>query len=258
MQTARLAGLIVFCVLAGLIGGCVSADQYGDLRVQNRMQQERITELESQLSADNLQIMQLKEQVNAAEAKGSTMSESLAQEIAALEKALDEKQALITRLRERMVRGGGALPIELTTQLEDFAQNNEMVTFDANSGILKFSSDLVFAPGSDKVSQTAASAVKTLCNIINSEQGRAFDIVIAGHTDDQPIKYSKAKHQTNWHLSVHRAIAVLAVMEENGITPTRLSVRGFGEYRPAAENAPGQKGQEKNRRVEIYIVPAGT
>ncbi len=46
-------------------------------------------------------------------------------------------------------------------------------------------------------------------------------------------------------------------MEQSGVEATRLSVRGFGEYRPLEPNAAGKKGNPKNRRVEIYIVPAG-
>ena len=36
-----------------------------------------------------------------------------------------------------------------------------------------------------------------------------------------------------------------------------LAIMGMGQYRPIAPNKPGNGGNEKNRRVEIYIVPAG-
>jgi chemotaxis protein MotB len=65
------------------------------------------------------------------------------------------------------------------------------------------------------------------------------------------------KHPTNWHLSAHRAIAVLREMAKNNVTENRMSVRGFSEFRPMAENAAGKKGNAQNRRVEIYIVPKG-
>ena len=106
---------------------------------------------------------------------------------------------------------------------------------------------------------SAIEAVKSLTAILNSEQGKKFDVIIAGHTDDIPIQKpeTRAKHPTNWHLSVHRAIAVLNVMESNNIESKRLSARGFGEYRPIAENLPGKKGNPQNRRVEIYIVAQG-
>ena len=93
--------------------------------------------------------------------------------------------------------------------------------------------------------------------ILNSEQAKGLDIVIAGHTDDQPIRYSRATHASNWHLSSNRAISVLKVMEANKVAPNRMSARGFGEYRPVEANKQGKKGNPKNRRVEIYIVPKG-
>jgi len=134
-----------------------------------------------------------------------------------------------------------------------------LVTYDADRGIVKFKSDLLFEVGSDKVASEAVKAVKSLCEILNSEEAKKFDIIIAGHTDDIPIKKpaTLAKHPNNWYLSAHRAISVLNVMAESKIDPKRMSARGFGEYRPVAENKPGKKGNPLNRRVEIYIVPEG-
>ena len=156
--------------------------------------------------------------------------------------------------------GGTVLPVELSTLLEDFAKNNDMVEYDSERGIVKFKSDLLFDKGSDQVASTAASAIKSLCGILNTPEGKEFDVLIAGHTDNIPIQKpaTKEKHPTNWHLSVHRAIAVLNVMQSDGIVPERMSVRGFGEYRPIAPNKPNNGGNEQNRRVEIYIIPKGT
>jgi chemotaxis protein MotB len=155
---------------------------------------------------------------------------------------------------------GSPLPAELSTRLEDFAkQNEQLVSFDPNTGIVKFKADLLFEKGSDKVASTATEAVKTLCGILNSEEGKKFDIIVAGHTDDIPILKpdTRAQHPTNWHLSVHRGISVLDIMTSSNIDPKRLSVRGFSEFRPIAPNAPSKKGNAQNRRVEIYIVPEG-
>jgi chemotaxis protein MotB len=163
-------------------------------------------------------------------------------------------------MQKRLLLGGAALPVELNTLLEDFAkQRPDLVTFDANRGVVKFKSDLLFELGSDKVAASAVEAVKALCGILNTEEGKKFDVIIAGHTDDVriAIEATREKHPTNWHLSVHRAISVLDIMVSNNIDPTRLSVRGFGEYRPTVPNLPGKKGNPQNRRVEIYIVPKG-
>ncbi len=114
------------------------------------------------------------------------------------------------------MNGGTALPPELSTFLEDFAKaNSGMVTYDAEKGIVKFSSDLLFNKGSDEVASSAAAAVKKLCEILNTPEAKDFDIVIAGHTDDIPIQKPETLklHPTNWHLSVHRAISVEKIME---------------------------------------------
>ena len=106
---------------------------------------------------------------------------------------------------------------------------------------------------------SAVEAVKSLCKILNSEQGRNFDVIIAGHTDDMRIARPETRknHPTNWHLSAHRAISVLNVMAKSNIAQERMSARGFGEYRPIATNKPNKKGNPQNRRVEIYIVAKG-
>ncbi|MDO8301628.1 MAG: OmpA family protein, partial [Sedimentisphaerales bacterium] len=114
-------------------------------------------------------------------------------------------------------------------------------------------------PGSDQVDPKGKEALKALAGILNSEQGKQFDAVIAGHTDDMLIQKPSTKqaHPTNWHLSAHRAISVLNVMVEDGMESTRVSERGFSEFRPVVPNAPGKKGNSANRRVEIFIVTKG-
>jgi chemotaxis protein MotB len=163
-------------------------------------------------------------------------------------------------MQAQLLRGGVALPMELSVLLRDFAKGNEMVTFDEGSGMLKFKSDLLFKLGSDEVAPEAMGSIKALCTIMNAKEAAKFDIIIAGHTDDVPIKKpaTRVKHPTNWHLSVHRSISVLNLMTANKVGSKRLSVRGFGEFRPAEVNKPGKKGSAANRRVEIFIVPSGT
>jgi len=257
MQTARLSAILVVCACALLFTGCDS--QLQDLRIQNATQQKLIDQLQSELAADNLKIDQLQRQLAEAQQKGGIENETLLQRIAALEEDIAKKKELIASLQQKVLFGGAALPVELSTMLEDFAKGSDMISYDAGRGVVRFKSDLLFEKGSDTVDASAAEKVKALCTIMNSEQGKQFDIIIAGHTDDIPIKRpeTRAKHPTNWHLSVHRAIAVLNVMESSSIDPKRLSARGFGEYRPIAENLAGNKGNPANRRVEIYIVAKG-
>ncbi|MBF0386825.1 MAG: OmpA family protein [Candidatus Omnitrophica bacterium] len=77
-------------------------------------------------------------------------------------------------------------------------------------------------------------------------------IGIEGHTDAAPIKHSGWK--SNWELSSARALSVLHYLIEKNVAPQRLAAIGYGEYRPVAGND-ATEGQQKNRRVEIIILP---
>ncbi|RKY07898.1 MAG: hypothetical protein DRP65_09860 [Planctomycetota bacterium] len=260
MRRAGFLPMVLVIAVAIVTGGCVAQQKFDEVRAQNRIQQQRITDLEGQLASCRLQLDQSVKQLETLQSRNSTDIGAKDAEIAALEKDIEAKKALIGRMQAQLLRSGAALPMELSVQLKEFADRNKMVTFDAASGMLKFESDLLFELGSDKVAPEAVASVKALCDIMNSKEAKDFDVVIAGHTDDVPIKKpaTRAKHPTNWHLSVHRSIAVLNIMTANKVAPTRVSVRGFGEYRPIAPNKPGKKGNPANRRVELYIVPSGT
>jgi len=257
MRTVKLSAILSLFVFVLFLSGCNSEMQ--DLRIQNNTQQKLIDQLQAELAANTLQLEQMKKQLAAAQQTDSIEVEALQQQIAALEEDLAKKKELIASMQQRLLSGGAALPVELSTLLEDFAKQHDMVTYDSSRGIVKFKSDLLFDKGSDNVAASAIEAVQSLTAILNSEQGKKFDVIIAGHTDDIPIQKpeTRAKHPTNWHLSSHRAIAVLKVMESSNIEPKRMSARGFGEYRPIAENKPNKGGNPQNRRVEIYIVAQG-
>jgi chemotaxis protein MotB len=74
---------------------------------------------------------------------------------------------------------------------------------------------------------------------------------VEGHTDNRPIntKY----YPSNWELSAARAASVVHRFARGGISPARLSVIGFGEFRPAQSNDTAA-GRIANRRVIIVIL----
>jgi len=260
MRSVKLSTVLAVVVLSvgmAFVSGCGS--ELADLRLQNNTQAKRIDQLTSELEAARLQLDQLKRQLEAAEQSGGVEVDSLRQKIAALEEDLNKKEELIRSMQEKLM-GVTPLPVEVSTALEDFAAQNDMVEYDADRGLVRFKSDLLFERGSDTVTATAAETVRTLCGILNTDAAKDFDIIVAGHTDDMRISRpaTRAAHPTNRHLSSHRAISVVVVLEGCGLESKRMSTRGFGALRPVAPNAPGNKGNPKNRRVEIFIVPTGS
>lgn len=82
-------------------------------------------------------------------------------------------------------------------------------------------------------------------------KGSRGDIIVAGHTDNVPIK--RGTYKTNMELSTARSSKVaLFLIHRSSVDPKRIATMGFGEYRPIESNDT-PKGREKNRRVEIIL-----
>ncbi|MDA8242726.1 MAG: OmpA family protein [Elusimicrobia bacterium] len=77
------------------------------------------------------------------------------------------------------------------------------------------------------------------------------EIVIEGYTDNVPIR--SGRYTSNWELSMARAYSVLRFLEEQGISDSRLAAIGYGEQRPAGDNAT-PAGRARNRRIEISLM----
>lgn len=249
--------LILCCVAVILISGCGDSQKLNDLKAQNRIQQQRIEGLENELGLCSGQLQQKTQELDGLTGKVGADQQAKDALIAALEADIQKKKALIAQMQTQLLQGGTVLPPEMNLLLKEFAETSDMVDFDAATGMLKFKSDLLFDSGSDNVKAGATEAVNALAGIMNSDEGKAFDVVIVGHTDDMPIKKASTlkNHPTNWHLSVHRAISVERMLDAGGIAPNRMAVKGYGEYRPVEDNKPGKKGNAVNRRVEIFIIP---
>jgi len=94
-------------------------------------------------------------------------------------------------------------------------------------------------------------AKKVLAPIAAELKKLPNDILIEGHTDNIPIK--AGKYSSNWELSMARAYSVLQFFSAQGINAKHLAGIGYGEHRPAGDNATPE-GRAKNRRIEISLL----
>ena len=115
---------------------------------------------------------------------------------------------------------------------------------------LSLDQNLLFKPGSATLLENGKSYLKNLALAIQHEPYR---LIIEGHSDSTPI--NNPLFPTNWHLSSMRAAEVTAALAEYGIDGKKLSARGFGETRPIIKDATSTEDHQKNRRVQIYILP---
>lgn len=76
-------------------------------------------------------------------------------------------------------------------------------------------------------------------------------IVVAGHTDNIPIK--TARFRSNWDLSAARAVSVVhELLSGAALDPARFVVEGHGDAHPLAPNDTAAN-RSLNRRVEMTI-----
>jgi chemotaxis protein MotB len=81
-----------------------------------------------------------------------------------------------------------------------------------------------------------------------------LELRVEGHSDDQPIH--NAEFRSNWELSTARAMTVLMLLvDQSGFDPQKVSVAGYGQYRPLADNSTPD-GRRMNRRVDLVVLGA--
>jgi flagellar motor protein MotB len=183
-----------------------------------------------------------------------TLIGNLNASLAQYKKDLDAAKA------ELIAMGGkpGPLPPILDKALRDWAEKNSDIV-ELQGNMVKFKADMTFDPGSADIKPAALAALKKLAEILNSPDANPFNVFVAGHTDDIPLVNAAtiAKFEDNWGLSLGRAKSVVKALYGGGagIAQERMGAMGFSKYHPVAPNAPGNKGNVLNRRVEIWIVP---
>jgi chemotaxis protein MotB len=118
--------------------------------------------------------------------------------------------------------------------------------------VVTFVSEVLFDSGKDVLRSEALEKLDKVASVLNTTV-RDLNVGIEGHTDNVPIKHSGWK--SNWELSCHRALSVVHyLIDEQGLTPQRLSATGYGEFHPVDSND-SPDGRQRNRRVEIVILP---
>ncbi len=120
--------------------------------------------------------------------------------------------------------------------------------------IVIFPEQILFDSGLSRLKPSVGPLLEKVSRFILDHPGVSTEI--HGHTDDRPIH--NPRYPSNWELSADRAAQVAKALVEQGTPPERLSIKGFGEYRPLQTND-SDLNRLKNRRVEIqFSVPPST
>jgi chemotaxis protein MotB len=93
----------------------------------------------------------------------------------------------------------------------------------------------------------------TLRSIADALSHTAYDVRVEGHTDN--IAIHNAEFDSNWELSSDRANRIARqFLAFHTVSPDQLSVAGYGEFHPVADNDTAE-GRARNRRVDLVVMP---
>lgn len=107
------------------------------------------------------------------------------------------------------------------------------------------SQKIFFRTGSYELLDTSFASLNDVANVLKANP--SLHLLIEGHTDNVGTA------QKNQLLSENRAQAVMNyLVEKNGISKDRLSIKGYGFSKPVATNATSE-GRALNRRVELTL-----
>ena len=155
-----------------------------------------------------------------------------------------DQETIATRIKEDL---GHEIEDIINTQLVDL---KDKISIEANENevIIRLMGESTFDSGKAEIRPQLKPLLRTIASKLQATEG---DVMIAGHTDNVPVR--GGPYKTNLRLSAARASAVAEFfISKSRIDPKRISTMGFGEFRPIASNETAE-GRQSNRRVEIVL-----
>lgn len=139
-----------------------------------------------------------------------------------------DAEILLNSLEETFTRG-------------DFVFRGVDVNYNENKITLAVSEQISFGAGQYRLNEKVKPLLLKLIPIL---QASPFNVGVEGHTDEP---------KAGMELSLNRALAVARFLIQKGLDKNKVSVSGYGPYRPIADNRLPEE-RRRNRRVEINII----
>lgn len=262
--------LLVACF--GLIlTSCVSKKQFTDLEARQKTTQDLLNtatvklnsclEERSGLRAENIGLKTQVASLNAT--KGELIKQMgdftdlTIKGAENLERSLEsmrEKDLVINKLRDAITRRDSvnlALVQSLKGVLGNLDDSDIEINVEKGVVYVSISDKLLFKSGSTSVTTRAKEVLGKVAMVVNNKPD--FEFLVEGHTDSKAINTACIKD--NWDLSVLRATTIVRILQTDfGVSPSRMTAGGRGEYMPKASNETTE-GRAKNRRTRIVILP---
>jgi chemotaxis protein MotB len=229
--------------LAELLARAETAEEsFSEERTLSQEAQRQVSLLSQQLSELRKQLAALNEALEASEAKNEAQNTQIVNLGQRLNAALATRVQELARYRS-----------EFFGRLREVLGNRSDIRIVGDRFV--FQSEVLFASGAAELNPAGSEQLEQLASTlrqISSEIPTELDWVLRvdGHTDVRPIR--TAQFPSNWELSSARAISVVQFLIAQGIPPGRLVAAGFGQYQPL-DAGDDEIAYRRNRRIEFKL-----
>ncbi len=189
---------------------------------------------------DQIRLDQRTNEANAAHlsAERAKQTAAVAQSNAAQAQRETDMAQADAALAQRQVQEANVRAAQLQAQLNDLAAQKTA------RGIIITLGDVMFGTDLARLNAQGIRSAQKLADVLQQNPQR--NVLVEGFTDST----GTAEH--NQALSERRAQAVQSALQDLGIAPNRIAMRGYGESYPVAANDSAAHRQ-LNRRVEIIL-----
>ena len=144
-------------------------------------------------------------------------------------------------------------PENLLMELETDATAFALVDSDGDDGLVISLRESDYPPMHAWMSEGAKDSYYRLARLL--DRYPSVEISVEGHSDATPITGNLQKlFPSNWELSAARAANVTNFLANQAhMSPQRLSVSGFANFQPIADNET-EDGMSRNRRVALRLL----
>ncbi|MCS6926283.1 MAG: OmpA family protein, partial [Candidatus Binatia bacterium] len=173
---------------------------------------------------------------------GAVSGYLVGRQLEARDHALSAQERILEQQRQEIARNRALL--------EELRRRN-LEARETERGVVVNLPDVLFEFDSASLTPAARSTVAHIAEVLNRE-GIGRRVSVEGHTDAIGAEWY------NLVLSQRRAETVVRELHENGVDPSRVVARGYGEKYPVAPNTQvdgtdNPAGRAQNRRVEVVV-----
>jgi len=179
---------------------------------------------------------------------------SIAQEIPTEQQLLHACGDDVARLCPGVPPGEGRVKACMRAHASELSAGCFDTLMAAMSVLYTVNSDLAFPPGGWELSAAGKEEFAKIVHKLGPSQTRP--LYVSGFTDSTPIgpELRARGIESNLQLSAMRAENVRQFLVSQGLKPSLVLSKGFGDADPVASNATPE-GRARNRRVELSLNP---